>query len=46
MIIIGILLCLASAAAARVLFRILGATTFAGGVIQGYQAFVSRKVGS
>ncbi len=43
MIIIGILLCLASAAAARVLFRILGATTFAGGVIQGYQAFVSRK---
>ncbi|MDC7240229.1 MAG: DUF308 domain-containing protein [Spirochaetales bacterium] len=43
MILIGVLLCLASAAAARVLFRILGATTLAGGIIQGYQAFVSRR---
>ncbi|MBF9015632.1 MULTISPECIES: HdeD family acid-resistance protein [unclassified Oceanispirochaeta] len=43
MILTGVLLCLASAAAAEIIFRILGFTVFAGGILQGIQAFYSRK---
>lgn len=43
MILTGILLCLASAAAAGIIFRILGFTVFTGGILQGIQAFYSRK---
>jgi Short repeat of unknown function (DUF308) len=43
MIMTGVLLCLASASAAGIIFRILGFTVFAGGIFHGIQAFYSRK---
>ncbi|MDC7233354.1 MAG: DUF308 domain-containing protein [Spirochaetales bacterium] len=43
MIVTGVLLCLASASAAGIIFRILGFTVFSGAVLQMIQAFYSRK---
>lgn len=43
MILTGVLLCLASASAAGIIFRILGFTVFIGGILNGIQAFNSRK---
>lgn len=43
MILTGVLLCLASASAAGIIFRILGFTVFVGGLLNGIQAFYSRR---